>query len=90
MGFDVLRAVLEAAKALGAVRGEELLDQVLGVGVKLPGEVNLARENLLVDTKRVLVVERRVARKHLVNQNAKRPPVHRLAVACTQVAESGD
>ena len=49
---------LEVAKPLREVSGEQLFDEVLAVAVKVPGELDLALQDLLVDAKRVLVVER--------------------------------
>mmetsp|Transcript_5636 Transcript_5636/g.19155 ORF Transcript_5636/g.19155 Transcript_5636/m.19155 type:complete len:272 (-) Transcript_5636:356-1171(-) len=82
--LDVRRAVLEVADALGQVRGEELLDEVLGVAVEVPRELDLALQDLLVDAQWVLVVEGRVPREHLEDEDARGPPVHRLAVPLAQ------
>mmetsp|Transcript_70 Transcript_70/g.283 ORF Transcript_70/g.283 Transcript_70/m.283 type:complete len:342 (+) Transcript_70:594-1619(+) len=79
--LNIIRPALEVANALGEVGGEELLDQVLGVAVKVPRELDLALEDLLVDTERILVVKRRVPSQHLVDEDAHSPPVHSLAVA---------
>mmetsp|Transcript_31684 Transcript_31684/g.69278 ORF Transcript_31684/g.69278 Transcript_31684/m.69278 type:complete len:328 (-) Transcript_31684:764-1747(-) len=78
--LHVLRAALEVAYPLGQVGSEQLLDQVLGVAVEVPRELDLALEDLLVDAERVLVVKRRVAREHLVDKDAQRPPVDCLAM----------
>ena len=53
----------------------------LRILVKILGEVDLARQDLLVDAHRLLVAERRLADNHLVDQDAQRPPVDRLPVA---------
>mmetsp|Transcript_77581 Transcript_77581/g.240356 ORF Transcript_77581/g.240356 Transcript_77581/m.240356 type:complete len:268 (+) Transcript_77581:2-805(+) len=79
--LDVLRAVLEAAETLGAVVRQQALDEVLGLDVEVPREVDAAREHLLVDAEGVLVVEGRVARQHLEDEDAQGPPVHGAAVA---------
>jgi len=47
-------------------------------------ELVLARDDLLVDLHRILRVERRVSRVHLVHQHAEAPPVDRLAVTLGQ------
>ena len=42
---------------------------------------NLSRDDLLVDLDGLISEERRVASSHLVYENTKRPPVHRLIIA---------
>lgn len=49
MRLDVPRAVLETPVALSQVRGQELLDQALGVLVHEPWKRQLAGENQLVN-----------------------------------------
>mmetsp|Transcript_4360 Transcript_4360/g.11304 ORF Transcript_4360/g.11304 Transcript_4360/m.11304 type:complete len:212 (+) Transcript_4360:158-793(+) len=78
--FDVLGRVLQVADALCAVCGEQLAHEVTRVRLKVARELELAREDLLVDPEGVLVVKRRVARQHFVDEDAERPPVHRLSV----------
>ena len=80
MALDVVGAALEVTEPLREVGGEQLLDQVLRMPVKVPREFQLPLENLLVDAERVFVVKGRVAREHLVAEHTKRPPVHGLAV----------
>jgi hypothetical protein len=46
----------------------------------VPGELDLAREDFLVDAEGVFVEEGREACQHFVHQDAQRPPVHALAV----------
>mmetsp|Transcript_20310 Transcript_20310/g.64899 ORF Transcript_20310/g.64899 Transcript_20310/m.64899 type:complete len:256 (+) Transcript_20310:89-856(+) len=81
----VRRGVLEAAQTLGRVGVQELLDKVLGGGApERRGEHNLPTQNVFVDGELVVVLlvrERREPAQHLVDQNAQRPPVHRLVVA---------
>mmetsp|Transcript_54283 Transcript_54283/g.168043 ORF Transcript_54283/g.168043 Transcript_54283/m.168043 type:complete len:252 (-) Transcript_54283:59-814(-) len=47
----------------------------------MPGKFDAPCQDLLVDAEGVLVVERRVPREHLEEQDAQRPPVHGAAVA---------
>ena len=72
---------LDASEALGAVLREQFLDAVLSLGVDVPGVLDPAREDLLVDSEGALVVEGRVAGEHLVDEDAESPPVDGLAVA---------
>lgn len=81
MRLDVGDAVLEGAEAPCVVRDEQALDQVAGAGVEPVGELELALEDLLVRAEGGLVEEGRVAGDEFVQQDAHRPPVHRLAVA---------
>lgn len=46
---------------MGAIDGEKALNDVPRFGVHVTRNVQLPRENLLVDTDRVLVVKRRVS-----------------------------
>ena len=74
-------ARLQVPVPLAEVSRHQLLHQRLRVLVKVLREVDLASQDLLVDTHRLLVAERRLAHNHLVDQDAQRPPVHRLPVA---------
>lgn len=57
------------------------LDQILGIRIKVSGKANFSSQNLFVQLHVVFVKEWRVAGKHLKNENAKRVPVDRLAIA---------
>lgn len=57
VSFDVLCLVLEASEPFRSIRGEELLDQVLRVGIEVLRKVDLAGENLLIDAERILIEE---------------------------------
>mmetsp|Transcript_7904 Transcript_7904/g.19224 ORF Transcript_7904/g.19224 Transcript_7904/m.19224 type:complete len:210 (-) Transcript_7904:720-1349(-) len=76
----VAPAALEVPEALGAVGLEELLDEVLGLRIEVPQDLHLAEEDLLVDPEGVLVIEGGVPGEHLVHEDAKGPPVDRLAM----------
>lgn len=52
--------------------------------VEIARELNLALEDLLVDSHRVVIVERIDASQHLVRENAQRPPVDWLTVALVE------
>lgn len=60
VGPNVFGTCLEVAEPLGAIRLQQFLDEVLRVRVKVPWVVNFAGKDLLVDAKRVLVIEWRV------------------------------
>ena len=87
MSFNVLSAVLHVAEPLGPVLHKELLDQVLRHGVDVPGPVDLAAEDLLVDPEGVVVKEGRISSQHLVDEYAEGPPVHRLVVTLREGLE---
>lgn len=79
--LDLGRAV--GTETLLRVTVEQLGQKVLG-GRRyhvVAGEVEGFRENLAVHLVRVLVVEGRQSRKHLVQKDSERPPIHRLVVA---------
>ena len=61
MLLDVLGAGLHVAEPLGPVLDEEPLDEVPGRGLHVLGELQLPSQDLLVDTERVVVKERRIA-----------------------------
>ena len=81
MLLDVLRPGLHVSQPLGPIVDQQPLDQVLWVLLHVLRPLKLASEDLLVDAEGVVVKEGRVAGKHLVDQDAKRPPVHCLVVA---------
>ena len=80
MLLDILCAGLHVAKPLSSIVHEQPLDQVLGSLLHVLRPLQLASEDLLVDAERVVVEEGGVASEHLVDQDAKRPPVHCLVV----------
>merc|ERR1719491_2758369 len=79
--LDVLGAVLQVAYALRSVRREQLAHQVARMRLEVTRELELALQDLLVDTEGVLVVKRRVPGQHLVDEDAQCPPIDALAVA---------
>ena len=79
--LDVLCPCLHVSKPLGSVVDQQPLDQVLRALLHVLRPLELAGEDLLVDAEGVVVEEGRVARKHLVDQDPQRPPVHCLVVA---------
>ena len=81
MLLDILCAGLHVAKPLSSIVHEQPLDQVLGSLLHVLRPLQLASEDLLVDAERVVVEEGRVAGQHLVDQDAKGPPVNRFGVA---------
>ena len=81
MFLDVLGAGLAGAEPLVPILHEEPPDEVPGGGVELCRPLYLARQDLLVDTKWIVVKEGRVSGQHLVDEDAQGPPVHGLVVA---------
>merc|ERR1719174_3642880 len=73
--------MLLAAVSLLEVRLHQFLDEVASLDVEVSGELELARQDLLINTKRVLIRERRIPGKYLEDQDTKRPPVISLTVA---------
>lgn len=72
---------LQIAKSFRSVGCEQFLDQILGCRVDMRWKVDASRQNLFIDAKWIVIKERRVARKHLKDQNSERPPVYRLSVS---------
>ena len=58
--------------------------------MKIARELYLAFENLLVDGHRVIIVEGINARKHLIGEDTKCPPVNRLAMAFVEEDFGGE
>ena len=87
VSFNVLSAVLHVAEPLGPVLHQELLDQVLRHGVDVPGPVDLAAEDLLVDPEGIVVEEGRISSQHLVDEYAQGPPVDCLVVTLREGLE---
>ncbi|ETW03639.1 hypothetical protein, variant [Aphanomyces invadans] len=82
--LDVIHAVLEAAVTLRQVGREQSLNKRFRVAVKVPREVNLAGQDLLIDAHRVVVAERRLPGEHFKDQDAEGPPVDAFAVPLVQ------
>lgn len=70
MPFDVVRSVLHVAHSLRAIGNEQLLDQILSDRIHVPRPVDLAAQDFLVDAKRIVVVEWRIADEHFVDEDA--------------------
>ena len=60
MPLDVLSSGLHTPEPLGPIMDQQPLDQVLGGHLHMPWPLKLPGEDLLVDPKRVVVVEGRV------------------------------
>ena len=60
---------LGGSHSLGPVLDEQPFDQVLDDSLDLPGPVDFARQDLLVDPEWVVVEERRVAGQHLEDED---------------------
>merc|ERR1719235_557631 len=74
--LDVVNAVLQVTEALSKICSEQFLHQNLGILVEELGEDNLATQNLLIDAHGVLVHEWWIADDHLIDEDAKAPPIH--------------
>ena len=81
MLLDVLCACLHVSQPLGPIVDQQPLDQVLRVLFHVLRPLELAGEDLFVDAEGVVIEEGRIAGKHLVDEDAKSPPVHCLGVA---------
>lgn len=72
---DILAAAVQVAEALGEVGGDELLQQVVGIGMDVGRVLDPRLEDVFVDFhRRAAVPERREAAEHLKDEDAKRPP----------------
>ena len=80
MILDILSPTLHAPQPLGPVLDQQLLDQVLGFFIHMSLPLNLPCQNLLINHKMILIKERRISSKHLVDEDAECPPVHGLVV----------
>ncbi len=80
LAHDLLSIGGAAPKALVRISGEELLKDGDAVSRHVDGVQRLIRENGVVDLILVFTAEWRLLQKHLVNQDAKGPPVNRPAV----------
>jgi len=74
-----------AAEPLGRIGDEELSDEVLGSCLDSRRVADLAVQDALVDPHDIFAVERHTASKHLVRENAERPPI-----GCEAVPDASD
>ena len=81
MLLDVIRSVDHAAQPLAQVLLEQPCDQFAHINGDLGREVKETYCDAPIDFVRVLIVERRVARQHLEDENTKGPPVHSVIMA---------
>jgi len=80
MVLDVVGTALEVTQALGQVLDNELLQEIEDVGRKVVGICDGAVQDVFVGLHGRGVVEWGVARQHLEDEDAERPPVDRLVV----------
>lgn len=78
--LDLLGATFHAPETLADVVLEQTVDQLSPVHVDLRRELKVSDCDLSVDFIGVLVIEWRVAGKHLEEQDAQRPPIYRAIV----------
>ena len=67
-----------------------MFDQRFGVLVERAGERNLASEDVLVNTHRIVIIERVNSGVHFVEQDSQSPPVDGLSVTLVQDNLGGD
>lgn len=84
MILDVIGTILEAAVTKGNVRHKQMLDEGLGVFIKIARELDLTLKDLLVDHHRVSIIEGINSSDHLISQDTEGPPVNWLSVALVQ------
>ncbi len=71
----ILAAAVKIAEALGEVRSDELLEQVMSIWVDVRRVLDSRLEDIFVDFHwRTAIPEGREAAEHFKDENAKRPP----------------
>ena len=76
MVHDVLASAVQVAKALGEIRSDELLQQIVRIGVDVGRVFDPRLENVLVDFhRRSAIPKGRKAAEHFEDEDAERPPV---------------
>ena len=79
--FDIECTALQIAQSPRDVWREQALNQVHCRRINVVAKLDLACQDLFVNANMRGVIEGWVAREHLVDEYAKRPPVDRLAVS---------
>jgi hypothetical protein len=69
------------AESQATISAEETFDEVACLWLNMGWELIVAIHDLLVNAKRVVIIERRVASKHFEDENSESPPVDILVVA---------
>jgi len=64
-------ATLGASESLAWVSNQQLRDEVLGISGEVVRPLDVPLQNLLVDSQRLIIVERRVTSQHLKHKNTK-------------------
>lgn len=80
MIFDIIRAIFQTSISLSYICYQQVLDQTLGILIEVSWELDFTFQNLLINCHGVIIVEWIDSRYHLVSQNAKCPPIHRLSM----------
>ena len=60
---------------------KQLFYQILGCSIYVSWPLNFLSQNLLGNEERILIKERRISYKHLIDKDTQRPPVHALVMA---------
>lgn len=72
--------ILQVSEAFSEVVDKQVLDKRFGIIVEFFGEAESALEDVLIDDQRIIVSKGVDSRNHLINQNAKSPPIHWLTM----------
>jgi hypothetical protein len=81
MGFDSRRSTRDMSETLGWVRFAQLSNDVSSGRWHVVWESKTACDNLLVNAHGILIPKGWLANEELVNQDPKRPPIHRKTMA---------
>jgi len=90
MVLDVGDATDHVSEAFGQIPSEQMLDHGLELRVEAFGVLRLGVDNLLVNVHWVIVDEGCVACMHLIDKDAKGPPVNGLRVTLVEQDLGGD
>ena len=61
-----------------------MFNQTLGVSWEILREFDLALQDILVNSHRIIITERIYTDEHFVDENAQAPPIHRFSVTLLQ------
>jgi len=73
-------SVIDNAKSQSNVRVKKLSDDIFAFYVKESRELDHSVDDLAVNTNRLVIIERWIAREHFKNQYSKRPPINSLSI----------
>jgi hypothetical protein len=81
VSFDIVWTIFGASQAYVSICTEKTFYQISCFWLNVRREFVVTVHNLLVDTKRVIIVKGWITCKHLENEDTKCPPVNELIVA---------